>query len=74
VNTLEAIRSRLLDIAADATTAAEALDGAAADYLPAALPRLLTALDAVGERQGELLERLAVGVDPQRAGGVARPP
>jgi hypothetical protein len=70
VNTLDAIRARLLVIAADATTAAEALNGAAVDYLPAELPRLQMALDAVSERLAELLERLAVGIDPQtgRAG------
>jgi hypothetical protein len=64
VNTLDAIRSRLLAIAGDATTAAQALDGAAVDFLEPELPRLLMALDAVGERLAELLERLAVGVHP----------
>jgi hypothetical protein len=62
------IRHRLQEIATAATTAAEALDGAAVDFLPPELARVLGRLDGVQERLEEACGLLALGVDPQPEG------
>jgi hypothetical protein len=65
------LRARLQEIAATATTAAEALDAGSLDFLPGELARLLAGIDGVAERLADICERLAAGVDPQgRCGGV----
>jgi hypothetical protein len=64
----DTIRYRLEAIAAVAQTAAEALGGAALDFLPAELERFAVQLESVEARLADITDRLAVGVDPQRAG------
>jgi hypothetical protein len=63
----DALHQRLLAIAAQALTAAEALDASVCDLLPGELAHLPGALDAVSGRLGGDCERLSVGVDSQRA-------
>jgi hypothetical protein len=65
MTTLASLRRRLHEIAATASTAAEALDACGVDFLPGELARLLGALDGVAERLADVCERLAAGVDPQ---------
>jgi hypothetical protein len=65
---LDVLRSRMEEIAATATTAAEALDAGRVDYLEPGIARLLGAVDAVADRMADLCDRLAVGVDPQGEG------
>jgi hypothetical protein len=62
-----ALRDRLREVAATATTAAEALDDGSVDFLAPEVARLLGALDGVAERLVDICERLAAGVDPQGA-------
>jgi hypothetical protein len=69
MNSLDEIRHRLQEIATTASTAAEALDASACDFLPPELARLAGALDGIAERLDAVCERLAAGVDPQ--GGTA---
>jgi hypothetical protein len=47
MSTFGALRHRLQEIATSATTAAEALDGCACDFLPPELHRFLVRLDAL---------------------------
>jgi hypothetical protein len=68
MNALDAVRTRLEEIAATATVAAEALGSGAVDLMPAELDRFAGQLDAIAGRLGDVCDRLAVGVDPQRAG------
>jgi hypothetical protein len=67
MNTLDAIRHRLLAIAEHARTSAEALAGAALDFLPPELDRFARQLESVEARLAEITDRLSAGVDPQRA-------
>jgi hypothetical protein len=66
--TLALIRHRLQEIATAATTAAEALDGAAVDYLDPEVLRLLWQLDHIEARLAKVCDRLSAGVDPQPEG------
>jgi hypothetical protein len=59
------VKIRLQEIAATASTAAEALDAGRVDFLPPDLGHVLGALDGVAERLEVVCEGLAVGVDPQ---------
>jgi hypothetical protein len=65
MTTLASLRQRLQEIAATATTAAEALDAGSVDFLAPEVARLLGALDGVAERLADICDRLAAGVDPQ---------
>jgi hypothetical protein len=65
MNTVADIKARLQEIAAAATTAAEALDAGRVDFLPPELARVLGRLDAVAERLEAACGLLALGVDPQ---------
>jgi hypothetical protein len=65
MNALDAIRTRLLCIAATAETAAVALGAGAVDWLPPELERFALQLERVGARLADITDRLAVGVDPQ---------
>jgi hypothetical protein len=65
MNPLDAVRHRLQEIAATASTAAEALDAGSVDFLSPEVARLLGALDGVAGRLGDICERLAAGVDPE---------
>ncbi len=62
---LDAVRQRLQEISTTAATAAEALDGAAVDFLDGELSRLLGRLDELAGRLCDVCEHLAAGVDPQ---------
>jgi hypothetical protein len=62
---LDAVRQRLQEIATTATTAAEALDTCACDWLAPELGRLLGRLDAVAEGLADVCDRLSAGIDPQ---------
>jgi hypothetical protein len=65
--TLTALKSRLRQIATDATTAAEAIDVGRCDFLDGELSRHLGRLDVLGMRLADVCEHLAAGVDPQGA-------
>jgi hypothetical protein len=67
MNALGTTRHRLLAIAEHARTSAEALAGAALDFLPPELDRFALQLERVEARLADITDRLAVGVDPQRA-------
>ena len=62
---LDAVRHRLQEIAATATTAAEALSTCEVDYLEPEVVRLLGNLDAVAERLTPVREKLAGGAIPR---------
>jgi hypothetical protein len=73
MNALDAVLDRLHHIAATASLAARALDGASVDWLPPELERFAMQLEGVAARLVDVRERLSVGVDPQR-GPTAAPP
>lgn len=63
----DAIRDRLLALAAQAQTAAEALTAAQRlDLSPEDQAKLLSSLDRLALQLGDVTERLAGGVDPAR--------
>jgi hypothetical protein len=68
VNALDAVLSRLHQIASTASLAARALDGATVDWLPPELDRFAWQLGRLAGRLEDVCERLSVGVDPQGAG------
>jgi hypothetical protein len=59
MTTLASLRARLQEIAATASTAAEALDSGSVDFLPGELARLLAGLGAAGDPRRDLCERPA---------------
>jgi hypothetical protein len=63
-----AIRDRLDAIGAAATTAAEALDGAALDLPEGALGVIAAELDTLGGRLDLVVNRLAEALDPAGCG------
>ena len=63
---LDAVRTRLQEISATATLAAEALGAGGVDWMPAELDRFAIQLERVEARLADITDRLAVGVDPQR--------
>jgi hypothetical protein len=65
MTTLASLRDRFREVAATASTAAEALDACSLDFLAPEVARLLGALDGVSERLADICERLAAGVDSQ---------
>jgi hypothetical protein len=67
MTTLASLRQRLHEIAATASTAAEALDAGRVDFLPGELGRHLGRLDALAAGLAEVCELPAAGVDPQGA-------
>jgi hypothetical protein len=64
MSALDAVLDRLHQIAATASLAARALDGATVDWLPPELERFAVQLDAIAGRLEDVCERLSVGVDP----------
>jgi hypothetical protein len=67
MNALEHVRMRLQQISATAGLAAEALDGGSVDLMPPELERFAHQLERVLARLEDITDRLAVGLDPQRA-------
>jgi hypothetical protein len=65
MSALDTIRQRLHTIAAVAQTAAEALDGAAVDFLSPELDRFARQIESVETRLEDITDRLSAGVDPQ---------
>jgi hypothetical protein len=65
MNPLDAVKYRLHEIAATASTAAEALDAGRCDFLDGELARYQGRLDVLALRLADVCEKLAAGVDPQ---------